>query len=91
MHVESGQFNKGHAKEDLKIGAPANRAHSSEDVFVGVGFTWKMDAELLDDNSCNGQHANASVLDFGPAGIVQVSLNVRTVGKDSQNVQEVRF
>ena len=78
VHVESSQFNKGHSKEDLDIGGPANRANGTKDVLVGVSFTGDMNTQLLNNNTANGKHADTAVLDFGPTGIVQVSLDVGT-------------
>ena len=88
VHVEGGQFSSGNAQENLNIDSPANSGRSSEDVLVGVGFTWEVDAGLLDDASNNSQHAHASVLEFGPSGVLQVSLDIRTIKRKRRN--EVR-
>ena len=81
VHVESGQLNKGHTKEDLEVDTPANLADGTEDVLVGVSFTGEVNAQLLDNNTNNGQHADAAVLDFSPTSIVQVGLDVGTVSQ----------
>ena len=79
VHVKGGQFNKGHKEEDLDIDSPANGSGGTKNVRVGVGITGDVDSQLLGNNTANGKHADTSVLDFGPTGVVQVGLDVGTV------------
>ena len=85
VHVEGSSLNRSHTEEDLKIGGKSDRAGGAEDIAVGVSITWEVDTGLLDDDSNNGKHANAAVLQLRPTSIVQVSLDIGPVVNQSIN------
>jgi len=77
VHVEGGKLNSRHKKEDLKIWDPSNSGGCTKDVSIGVSFAGEVDSCLLNNDTHNGQHANAPVLQFRPTSILQVRLDVR--------------
>lgn len=79
MFVKRGSLYDAHEQKDLEVGRPADRADRTEDIGVGVRLTRPVQARLLGDNSANGEHADATMLDLCPTCVVQVGLDVRTV------------
>lgn len=77
--VEGGNFDTGHEHEDLKVDAPPNSGRSTEWIGVRVGITGKVDASALNDHADDCQHGNATVLELGPACVLQVDCNVSHV------------
>jgi len=77
VHVEGGKLNGSHTEEDLDIDTESHLRDGSKDITVGVGVTGQVDSTLLDERTEEGEHADASVLNFGPTSIFEVGLNVR--------------
>jgi hypothetical protein len=77
--VKGSKFETSNGKEDLDIGTKSNRVDGTKDVSVGEGVTRHMDASLLDNDTNNGEHANAAMLDFSPTSVFQVRLDIRPV------------
>lgn len=83
--VEVGSLNDSNSGQDLHVDAPSDGLDGTENVCVGVSITGEVDAGLLDQHTYDGEHADTSVLDLGPAGISQVSLDVgKTHGVESE-------
>jgi hypothetical protein len=78
VHVESGSFGNSNCHENLDIGTKANRGNSTKDIRVGEGFTGEVNTGLLGDDSANGEHAHAAMLQFSPASVFQISLDIGT-------------
>ena len=74
---EVNSFDGADNKEGLGVTSQSNRANGAEDVGVGELFTREVDSRLLNNDATNGKHADTSVLEFGPASILQVGLDIR--------------
>jgi hypothetical protein len=77
--VKGSKFDTSNGKEDLDIGTETHRVDGTKDVSVSKSFTRHMDASLLDNDTNNGEHANAAMLDFSPTSVFQVRLDIRPV------------
>ena len=75
--VEVGSLDDSDSEEDLDVDAPSNRLDRTEDICVFVSGTGKVNSGFLHQHTYNGEHANTSVLDFGPTSISKVGLDVR--------------
>jgi hypothetical protein len=73
---EVGSLKDSNEKEDLKVSGETNRANGTKGVGVGELGSRKVDSGLLGDHTNNGEHADASVFDLGPTGVVQVGLDI---------------
>jgi hypothetical protein len=76
MLHEVGSLKDTNEEEDLKVSGETNRANGTKGVGVGELGSRKVDSGLLCDHTNNCEHANASVLDLGPTGVVQVGLDI---------------
>lgn len=73
---EVGALKDTNEKEDLKVSGETNRADGTKGIGVGELGSRKVDSGFLDDQTNDGEHADASVLDLGPTGVVQVGLDI---------------
>jgi hypothetical protein len=79
--VKGSHLRSANNKEDLQVSAKANRSGGTKDVGIGELVARDVNASLLDQDANNGKHAHASVLEFGPTSVFQVSLDIRPVNE----------
>jgi hypothetical protein len=73
-----GNLHSSNGKEDLDVSGKSNRANGTKDISVGELVPWNVDSSFLDEHTDNGQHADTSVLEFRPASVFQVNLDIGT-------------
>mmetsp|Transcript_34925 Transcript_34925/g.78703 ORF Transcript_34925/g.78703 Transcript_34925/m.78703 type:complete len:210 (+) Transcript_34925:330-959(+) len=70
------QFNNADCQQNLNVRAESGAANGLPRVLGGISGPREVREVLLPDHTGHGEHANTSVLEFGPASVTQVRLNI---------------
>ena len=70
------QFNNTDRQQSLNVRAEPDAANGLPRVLGGMSIPREVRAVLLPDHTDDGEHANTSVLQLGPASVTQVRLDI---------------
>lgn len=75
--IPVGKLHNSNGQKSLNVGSESYRRNSLKWVGGGICRTGEVRKVLLPHHTHNGEHANTSMFQFGPAGVTQIGLNVR--------------